>query len=141
MPKELSDRGIWWQVAGFTIVFLSSLAVLVEFEGADARAYRYLETAIKGPYWALAISLAGLFEGVRRMFEKASEIRAAYREKLVAKTMAKGRKAGIAEHSDLLREAYRRFGVEQDGAMTLPLTPEVEQFLFGSNNSDKPPYY
>ena len=30
-----------------------------------------------------------------------------------------------------MQEAYERFGVEQDGVLVLPRTPEVEQFLFG----------
>ena len=30
-----------------------------------------------------------------------------------------------------MQEAYERFGVDQDGVLVLPRTPEVEQFLFG----------
>ena len=31
-----------------------------------------------------------------------------------------------------MQEAYERFGIEQNGVMVLPRTPEVEQFLFPS---------
>ena len=128
---------------------LSSLAILQEFSGADIRGFRYLETASKDLYWAFVVPLAGLFEGVRKMFEKASEIRAAYRAKLLAKQMEKGlrkgRKEGIEQGReqgldlmrDHLQEAYERFGVEQDGVLALPRTPEVEEFLFHSDR----PYY
>ena len=62
LPSELSERGIWWQVAGFTIVALVSLAILAEFSGSDLRAYRYLEIAATKLYWAFIIPLGGLFE-------------------------------------------------------------------------------
>ena len=34
--SELADRGIWWQVAGFTLVGCVSLAILELFAGSDA---------------------------------------------------------------------------------------------------------
>ncbi len=78
------------------------------------------------------------------MFEKASEIRAAYREKLVRrateKGMQKGREKGREEYGNRLREAYERFGVEQDGVVVLPRTAEVEQFLFSLGDSGRPYY-
>ena len=80
------------------------------------------------------------------MFERASELRAAYREKIRAKAAEKGRrqgreegrKEGRKEYGEQLREAYKRFGVERDGVVTLPRTPEVEQFLLSFGNR---PYY
>ena len=30
-----------------------------------------------------------------------------------------------------MQEAYERFGVDQNGVVVLPRTPEVERFLFG----------
>ena len=135
MPSELSERGIWWQVAGFTIVALVSLAILAEFSGSDVRAYRYLEIAATKLYWAFIIPLGGLFEGVRKMFEKASEIRAAQRAKMqerwTRQGRQEGRKEGRQEVVSRMQEAYERFGVEQNGVMVLPRTLEVEQFLFG----------
>lgn len=141
MPNELSERGIWWQVAGFTIVALVSLAILAEFSGSDVRAYRYLEIAATKLYWAFIIPLGGLFEGVRRMFEKASEIRAAQRAKMRERWTTEGRREGRQEAreevSSRLQEAYERFGVEQNGVMVLPRTPEVEQFLFPPDEPDE----
>ena len=131
LPSELSERGIWWQVAGFAIVALVSLAVLAEFSGSDIRAYRYLEIAATKLYWAFIIPLGGLFEGVRKMFERASEIRAAQRAKMQERWTRRGREEGRKEVASRMQEAYDRFGIEQNGVMTLPNTPEVEQFLFG----------
>ena len=131
LPSELSERGIWWQVAGFTIVALVSLAVLAEFSGSDMRAYRYLEIAATKLYWAFVIPLGGLFEGARKMFEKASEIRAAQRAKMQERWTRRGREEGRKEVASRMQQAYEQFGIEQNGVMTLPITPEVEQFLFG----------
>ena len=142
LPNELSERGIWWQVAGFTIVALASLVILAEFSGSKGRAYLYLEIAATKLYWAFIIPLGGLFEGVRRMFEKASEIRAAQRAKMRERWTREGRREGRMEGqregrregrkevAGRMQEAYERFGIEQNGVMVLPRTPEVEQFLF-----------
>ncbi len=45
----------------------------------------------------------------------------------VRKLKAEGRK----EHRKRLEEAYRRFGVELDGRLMLPKSPEVDAFLDG----------
>ena len=136
LPNELSERGIWWQVAGFTLVAFISLAILTEYAGSDLRAYRYLEIAATKLYWAFVFPLGGLFEGARRMFEKASEIRAAQREKMRMRWTTEGRKEGRKEVAGRLDEAYARFGVEQNGVIVLPRTPEVEQFLFGETREN-----
>ena len=85
------------------------------------------------------------------MFEKASEIRAAQRAKMQERWTRQGREKGLREGrregrqegiqegrrearqevSSRMQDAYDRFGIEQNGVMTLPNTPEVEQFLFG----------
>ena len=131
LPNELADRGIWWQVAGFALVALISLAILAEFFGSDVRAFRYLEIGATKLYWAFVIPLGGLFEEARKMFEKASEIRAAQRAKMQERWTTEGRKEGRKEAVSRMQEAYERFGVDQDGVLVLPRTPEVEQFLFG----------
>ena len=131
LPSELSERGIWWQVAGFAIVAFVTLAILAEFSGSDIRAYRYLEIAATKLYWAFIIPLGGMFEGARKMFEKASEIRAAQRAKMQERWTRQGRQEGRKEVVSRMQQAYERFGVEQNGVLVLPRTPEVEQFLFG----------
>ena len=141
MPSELSERGIWWQVAGFTIVALVSLAVLAEFSGSDMRAYRYLEIAATKLYWAFVIPLGGLFEGARKMFEKASEIRAAQRAKMQERWTRVGREEGRKEArkevASRMQEAYDRFGIEEGGEKVLTITPEVLRFLFPSDEPEE----
>ena len=44
---------------------------------------------------------------------------------------AEGRAEGRNRASQRLEEAYERFGVEVNGVLTLPRTPEVERFLAG----------
>ena len=129
LTNELSERGIWWQVAGFTLIALVCMVILAEFSGLDNRAYRYLEISATKLYWSFIIPLGGLFEGVRKMFEKASEIRAAQRAKMQERWTRKGRQ----EVAGRMQEAYERFGIEQNGVMLLPRTPEVEQFLLGES--------
>ncbi len=41
-----------------------------------------------------------------------------------------GRMEAQKEVAGRMQEAYERFGIEQNGVMVLPRTPEVEQFLF-----------
>ena len=136
LPNELSERGVWWQVAGFALVALGSLAILAEFSGSDLRAYRYLEIAATKLYWAFIIPLGGLFEGARKMFEKASEIRAAQRARMRERWTSEGREEERKKSVSRMQEAYKRFGVQQNGVLVLPRTPEVEEFLFGQPEED-----
>ena len=45
-----------------------------------------------------------------------------------------GREEARQESSERLKEAYERFGIEVDGVLTLPRTPEVERFLSGESD-------
>ena len=127
LPSELSDRGVWWQVGGFAIIGCAGVAVLQIWEGSDFWAYRSFAIAVKDLYWLFILPLAGLFEGVRKMFEKASEIRAAQRQKMLRKALQK-------EHKRL-RKAIAKLGDKNPdtGDVTLTLTPEVMVDLFGES--------
>ena len=70
------------------------------------------------------------------MFEKASEIRAAQRARMRERWTSVGREAGRKEAISRMQEAYERFGVQQNGVLALPRTPEVEEFLFGRPEED-----
>lgn len=67
------------------------------------------------------------------MFEKASELRARYREQGERRATERGIKRGIKQGEERQRarrrEAMSRFGVEVDGVRMLPDTPEVREFL------------
>ncbi len=132
LPGELSDRGVWWQVGGFAITGCAGVAVLQFWEGSDFWAYRSFAIAAKDLYWLFILPLAGLFEGVRKMFEKASEIRAAQREKMRQRTLQR-------EHKRQ-RKAFAKLGDKNPdtGDVTLTLTPEVMADLFGESLDPNP---
>ena len=113
------------------------MAFLAEFSGSDIRAYRYLEIAATKLYWAFIIPLGGLFEGVRKMFERASEIRAAQRAKMQERWTREGREEARKEVASRIQEAQERFGVEQGGEKVLTITPEVLRFLFPSDEPEE----
>ena len=139
LPGEFVERGIWWQIGGFAVVSAVGVALLVEFGGSETRAYRYFEAAVRTMYWANVFVLIGLFEGVRRMFEKASTLRARYWEQAEKRATERGLKRGLKrgiergreEARTRMQQALERFGVEVNGVRMLPDTPEVQKFLDG----------
>ena len=126
---QISDRGIWWQIVGFTVVGGGCLAILEVFASSEFWAYQWFETTATKLYWAFVIPLAGLFDEARKMFETKMEIRRAARAKALAKARAEGRQ----QYERRMDEAERLFGMrdETTGVVTLPLTPEVKDFLSG----------
>ena len=107
MPNELVDRGIYWQIGGFTVVAVASVAILAEFDGLDGRAFLYFEIAVTKLYWAFVIPLAGLFDGVRKMFDKMSDIRARRKQRW----LDEGRREGRRQERESMRDEMRRLGV------------------------------
>ena len=126
LPNELSDRGIWWQVGGFVIAGCVSVAILQIWDGSNYWAYRSFEIAVKDLYWMFVLPLAGLFEGVRKLFEKASEIRAAQREKIVRRAQEKGHKQAMSQIRQLLRDGQKD---PATGGIIIP--PEAAADLLG----------
>lgn len=133
LANELSERGIWWQVGGFAITGCVSVAILQIWEGSGFWAYHSFEIAAKDLYWLFILPLAGAIEGVRKLFEKASEIRAAQRAKIVERAHNRGRQEALAEVRNRLHSASERFQ-QKDPATGAPiLTPEVIDFLLGES--------
>ena len=114
LPSELIDRGIHWQVGGFTLVAIASAAILAEFSGSELRAYIYFEIAVTRLYWALVIPLAGLFDGARKMFEKMSDIRAKRRQRWIDEGRREGRQEGHREGRQEGRQEGHREGRLQE---------------------------
>ena len=136
MPNELAERGIWWQVVGFAVVGGVSVAVLQVWEGADFWLYRSFEIAAKDLYWLFVLPLAGTFEGARKLFEKASEIRAAQRAKMVARALDRGRKQGLKEGQESafaeVRSRLQSPVISKDPETgNITLTPDDIDFLLG----------
>ena len=134
LPSELGERGIWWQVAGFAIVGGVSVAVLQIWEGSNFWVYRSFEIAAKDLYWLFILPLAGAIEGARKMFEKASEIRAAQRAKIVERALSRGRKQARKEIRDRLSKAEEQFPQRDPQTGAIVLTPEVMEYLFGESD-------
>ena len=111
LTDELVDRGIWWQVGGFTLVGCACAALLAEFAGSESRAFLYFEIAATKLYWSFVIPLAGLFDGVRIMFQKASERRARIRAQGIAEGVEIGREEGRNAERQYLRRELERLGV------------------------------
>ena len=141
LPNELGERGIWWRVAGFAIVGGVSVAVLQLWDGSDFWIYRSFEIVTRDLYWLFVLPLAGAIEGARKLFEKASEIRAAQRAKMVERARNKGReqgrkqgrKQGREEMRDRLLQAEEQFQQRDPETGALILTPEVMEYLFGES--------
>ena len=144
MTNELSERGIWWQVGGFAIAGSVSVAILQIWEGSDFWAYRSFEIAVRDLYWLFILPLAGLIEGARKLFEKASEIRAAQREKIRERGHREGRREGHREgliegRQEALakvQELLQSPAISKDpetGAITFTLTREDIASLLGES--------
>ena len=140
LPNELGERGIWWQVVGFAIAGCVSVAILQIWDGSDFWAYRSFEIAVKNLYWLFVLPLAGAIEGLRKMFEKASEIRAAQRAKIWQRGLNRGREEGRKEGREetlaQIRSRLQDSDVSRDpesGRVTLTLTPEDVDLLLGSS--------
>ena len=145
LPNELGERGIWWQVGGFAITGCASVAILQIWDGSDLWAYRSFEIAVRHLYWLFVLPLAGAIEGLRKMFEKASEIRAAQRAKIVERALNRGRREGREEGLEAgksaaleqVRSRLQSSNVSKDPATgNITLTPEDLDFLLGEGNAD-----
>ena len=135
LPNELSERGVWWQVIGFTIAGCASVAILQIWEISDFWGYRSFEIVVKDLYWLFVLPLAGAIEGVRKMFEKASEIRAAQRAKIVERALNRGREEALSEVRGRLKDSTMSKDPETGNVM-LTLTPEDMDFLLGEATDD-----
>ncbi len=131
LPNELGERGIWWQVVGFAITGCISVAILQIWDGSGFWAYRSFEIAVKDLYWLFVLPLAGVIEGARKMFEKASEIRAAQRAKIVERALNRGRRETLAEIRTRLQSPTIAKDPES-GAIIL--TPEDVDSLLGDGS-------
>lgn len=138
LPSELGERGIWWQVSGFAVAGCISVAILQIWDGSNFWAYRSFEIVVGDLYWFFVLPLAGVIEGARKMFEKASEIRAAQRAKIWQRGLNRGREEGRKEGREealaQIRSRLQDSDVSKDpesGRVTLTLAPEDVDLLLG----------
>ena len=153
VPNELADRGIWWQVGGFTVTCVASALILQLNAGSNALWFQYFEIIATQLYWAVVLPLAGLFEGVRQMFQnirKQKEHAFQMGYQLARQEMglpptpepAAPATATAAPETPTTRrmgEAIKRFGVvEEDGMVKIPGNT-LDAILFMANGTDDTP--
>ena len=125
----IKQRGAIWQAAGFAAVGTTSVAALWVYSDSDhwiVGTYRLAATQINWAYFGI---IALSIEGVRIVFEKATEIRRRYSEKADAKAMEKGRAEGEREALARVRSEMLKRGIK--------LTKEDEDALFNPNGHSK----
>lgn len=125
-PRGLSDRGIGWQAAGFTLVALASVAILELFAGSDYWLYEAFRIAVVQLYWALVVPLGALFDWGRKMFETGKAIREAKLKQIHDDGWQKGRQEGREETIELVRTLLEESGVS--------IPSDVAARLYGERN-------
>ena len=111
ITSSLKQRGAVWQAIGFAVVGTATAATLWVYSDSDhwiVGTYRLAATQINWAYFGI-IALA--IEGVRIVFQKATEIRRRYSARADAKAEAKGLVRGREEGFD--RELGREEGLDQ----------------------------
>ena len=130
---SLKERGVVWQAVGFAVFGTASLAALSVYSDSHhwvITTYRLAATELN---WAYIAIIALAIEGVRKVFEKATEIRRRYSEQADAKAreegiqqgIQQGREQGEREAVERIRSELSKHGVE--------LPPEAEEAIYGKN--------
>ena len=141
ITSSLKQRGAIWQAAGFAAVGTASVAALWVYSDSDhwiAGSYRLAATQINWAYFGI---IALSIEGVRIVFEKATEIRRRYSQQADAKAMQKGLVKGLVKgreegREEGEREALARVRSEmQKHGIQLP--PEAEEAIYGKNGHSR----
>ncbi len=141
---NLKQRGAVWQAVGFAVVGTATAVALWVYSGSDhwiVGTYRLAATQINWAYFGI-IALA--IEGVRIVFEKATEIRRRYSAKADAKAKAEGREEGVTVGRELGREEGREEGEREALARVrsemikrgIKLSEEDEEALFNPNGRE-----
>ena len=132
ITSALKDRGAVWQAVGFALLGTASTATLSIYSDSHhwiAETYRIGATQQQ---WAFVAIIALTIEGVRTVFEKATEIRRRYSAKADAKAEAKGRGLGRVlgrnEERERIKSELLKRGIN--------LTEEDEQALFNPESRE-----
>ena len=136
----LRERGAVWQAIGFAALGAASTSVLSVYSDSDHWIMSTYRIGATQQQWAFLAIIALAIEGVRTMFEKATEIRRRYSAKADAKAEAKGRDEGRQEGVALGRTEGREEERERFRAEFLKrgieLTEEDEKALFNPNGRE-----
>ena len=121
--------GPYWII--YYLAYLVAVAILLwlYWDGllnGNGNTRIFLLAAVFGTAGGAAVAFTILSEmGVRTML-------------LIPAAVKKLRRQGRQELETRYEEAYRRFGVEVDGVIMLPRTPEVREFLDGETGDNNP---
>ena len=136
----LRERGAVWQAVGFAALGAASTSVLSVYSDSDHWIMSTYRIGATQQQWAFLAIIALAIEGVRTMFEKATEIRRRYSAKADAKAEAKGRDEGRQEGVALGRTEGRQEERERFRAEFLKrgieLTEDDEKALFNPNGRE-----
>ena len=136
ITATLRERGAVWQAIGFAVLGAASTSVLSVYSDSDHWIMATYRIGATQQQWAFFAIIALAIEGVRTVFEKATEIRRRYSVKADAKAEAKGRVLGRDEGIALGRDEERqRFRVELR-KRGIKLTKEDQEALFNPNSRD-----
>ena len=133
--RGLSDRGVGWQAAGFTIVALTSVVILELFSGSDFWLYEAFRTAVVQIYWAFVVPLGALFDWGRRMFETGKAIREAKLKQIRDEGRQEGRQEGIRAG----RQEGRQEGIQAGRQEGREETIELVRILLEESGVSLPP--
>ena len=133
ITSSLKQRGAVCQAAGFAAIGTASVAALWVYSDSDhwiAGSYRLAATQVNWAYFGI---IALSIEGVRIVFEKATEIRRRYSEQSDARAMEKGLVKGRVEgREEGEREALARVRSEMQ-KRGIKLSKEDEDAIFNRN--------
>ena len=129
ITSSLKQRGAIWQAIGFAAVGTASVAMLWVYSDSDhwiAGSYRLAATQVNWAYFGI---IALSIEGVRIVFEKATEIRRRYSERADARAIEKGKQQGERETLERVRSEMLKRGIK--------LTKEDEDAIFKPNGHSR----
>ena len=99
---SLKERGVVWQAVGFAVFGTASLAALSVYSDSHHWIITTYRTAATELNWAYIAIIALAIEGVRKVFEKATEIRRRYSEQADAKAREKGERETVERMMSIL---------------------------------------
>ena len=115
---SLKERGVVWQAVGFAVFGTASLAALSVYSDSHHWIITTYRLAAIELNWAYIAIIALAIEGVRKVFEKATEIRRRYSEQADAKAIEKGKQQGERETLERMMSVLDKHGIQ--------LPPEAE---------------
>ncbi|MXZ00249.1 hypothetical protein F4Y93_06215 [Candidatus Poribacteria bacterium] len=144
IASALRERGAIWQAVGFAALGAASTSVLSVYSDSDHWIMATYRIGATQQQWAFFAIIALAIEGVRIVFEKATEIRRRYSAKADAKAEAKGEAKGRNQGIAIGREKGIAMGREEERKRFraelqkrgIELSEDDEEALFNPNGRE-----